>query len=128
MVKKILIVDDSPISRKMLKSCIVKEEGTEILEAGDGLAGLLTFREAAPDLTFLDLTMPVMDGFQALEEMKRHDPAALIVVSTADIQAKSIEKVMELGALHVLKKPPTKDSVMEAFRKVAEHGAGNNGN
>jgi two-component system, chemotaxis family, chemotaxis protein CheY len=128
MVKKILIVDDSPISRKMLKSCITKHEGLEILEAGDGLKGLETFKEAGPDLTFLDLTMPVMDGFQALEEMKKHNPNALIIVSTADIQAKSIEKVMELGALHVLKKPPTKDSVLLALRKGAEHGEGSHGN
>lgn len=128
MVKTVLIVDDSPISRKMLKSCFEKDANLEILEAGDGLAGLEIFRNAAPDLTFLDLTMPVMDGFQALEEMKRHDPNALVIVATADIQAKSIEKVMALGALHVLKKPPTRDSVGEAFRRAVEFGGGRNGN
>ena len=70
MVRKILIVDDSPISRKMLKSCLPKDDGSEIHEAGDGRAGLEKFKEIAPDITFLDLTMPVMDGAQALEEMK----------------------------------------------------------
>jgi len=121
MAKKILIVDDSPISRKMLKSCIPAECIKEIQEAGDGLAGLNVFKEFLPDVTFLDLTMPVMDGVQALEEMKKHDPEAVIIVATADVQVKSIEKVMGLGAFHVLKKPPTKDSVREILQKVDEH-------
>ncbi|MDD2318537.1 MAG: response regulator [Geobacteraceae bacterium] len=121
MAKKFLLVDDSPISRKMLKSCIPVEGVAEFLEAGDGLKGLNVFKEASPDITFLDLTMPVMDGVQALEEMKKHDPDAVIIVATADIQAKSIEKVMALGAFHVLKKPPTKDSVREILQKVDEY-------
>jgi len=119
MNRKILIVDDSPISRKMLKSCFPKDEDFEIFEAGDGLAGLGAFQEIRPDITFLDLTMPVMDGVQALEEMKKVDPGALIIVSTADVQVKSIEKVMGLGAYTVLKKPPTKDSVQDVLRRVA---------
>jgi two-component system chemotaxis response regulator CheY len=121
MAKKFLLVDDSPISRKMLKSCIPVECVAELLEAGDGLKGLNVFKEASPDITFLDLTMPVMDGVQALEEMKKHDADAVIIVATADIQAKSIEKVMALGAFHVLKKPPTKDSVREILQKVDEY-------
>jgi two-component system chemotaxis response regulator CheY len=120
MARKILIVDDSPISRKMLKSCMPKDEEHEYHEAGDGLAGLEKFREIEPDITFLDLTMPVMDGVQALEEMKKHTSDAVIIVATADIQVKSIEKVMGLGAFLVLKKPPTKESVKDALAKVDE--------
>src|SRR6266496_2626581 len=111
MSKKILIVDDSPISRKMLKSCIPKDQGYEFFEAGDGLAGLEVFKEICPHITFMDLTMPVMDGVQALEEIKKLDKDAVVIVCTADIQVKSIEKVMGLGALLVVKKPPTKESV-----------------
>lgn len=120
MARKILIVDDSPISRKMLKSCLPKDDDPEIHEAGDGLAGLEKFREIGPDITFLDLTMPVMDGAQALEEMKKHNPDAVIIVATADIQVKSIERVMGLGAFLVLKKPPTRESVGDALAKADE--------
>jgi two-component system, chemotaxis family, chemotaxis protein CheY len=127
MAKRILIVDDSPISRKMLKSCFPKDEEFEFLEAGDGLCGLNSFVENSPDCTFLDLTMPVMDGVQALEEMKKHDPNAVVVVATADIQAKSIEKVMSLGAALVLKKPPTKDGVRDALIQAASYGEANHG-
>lgn len=118
MAERILVVDDSPISRKMLKSCFPKDREFQFLEAGDGLSGLNSFIEHEPEITFLDLTMPVMDGVEALEKMKAHDPDAKIIVATADIQAKSIEKVMGLGALLVLKKPPTKDSVRDALAQA----------
>lgn len=120
MSKKILIVDDSPISRKMLKSCIPKDNGYEFFEAGDGHAGLEAFKEICPNITFMDLTMPVMDGAQALEEIKKLDKDAVVIVSTADIQVKSIEKVLGLGALLVVKKPPTKESVQDALNKAIE--------
>lgn len=128
MTKKILIVDDSPISRKMLKSCFPVESVYEFLEAGDGLAGLNTFKDAVPDVTFLDLTMPVMDGVEALEAMKKHNPDAVIIVATADVQVKSLEKVMGLGAFHVLKKPPTKVSVREVLQRVDVYRGSVHGN
>lgn len=128
MARKILIVDDSPISRKMLKSCLPKDDDPEIHEAGDGLAGLEKFKEIVPDITFLDLTMPVMDGVQALEEMKKHNPDAVIIVATADIQVKSIERVIGLGAFLVLKKPPTKESVGDALAKADEFLGKHHGN
>ncbi len=61
MISKILIVDDSPIARKMLKSCIPKDQGYEFHEAGDGREALEKFREIKPDVTFMDLTMPVIN-------------------------------------------------------------------
>ena len=120
MVKTILLVDDSPISRKMLKSCIPKDQGYEFHEAGDGLEGLNKYKELQPDLTFMDLTMPVMDGATALREIMEFDDRAVVVVSTADIQMKSITNVLDLGAFLVLKKPPTKENVWDAISQAAE--------
>lgn len=121
MLTKILIVDDSPISRRMLKSCIPKDAGYEFYEAGDGLEGLNKYKEIAPDLTFMDLTMPVMDGATSLREILKYDERALVIVSTADVQIKSICNVLEIGAFLVLKKPPTKEGILEALTKAAEH-------
>jgi len=120
MVKKILIVDDSPISRRMLKSCIPKDRSYEFFEAGDGLAGLEMYKEIRPDVTFMDLTMPVMDGASATDEIKKFDPQATVIVCTADIQVKSISHVLGLGALMVVKKPPTKETVEDALSKAEE--------
>ena len=121
MVNKILIVDDSPISRRMLKSCIPKDRGYEFSEAGDGLAGVEMFKQFRPDITFMDLTMPVMDGATATEEIIKFDPQARIIVCTADVQVKSLCRVLSLGALLVVKKPPTKETVADALSKAEEH-------
>ncbi|KJU85443.1 response regulator receiver protein [Candidatus Magnetobacterium bavaricum] len=117
MATKVLLVDDSKASRYGLRNWISKEEGTEIFEAANGLEGLQRFKEHQPDVTFLDLTMPVMDGFEALEEIRKIDPLAVVVVLTADVQQKTTQRVQELGAFMVLKKPPVKDSTIDALHK-----------
>lgn len=118
MIRKILIIDDSPIARKILRSCFPGGRSFEILEAADGKAGVQRFEEAAPDLTFTDLTMPVMDGLEALRRMKEARKDAVIVVCSADIQPKTIERVMELGAFDMLKKPPAREIVSDLISRV----------
>lgn len=120
MVKKILLVDDSPISRRMLKSCIAKDMGYQFYEAGDGLEGLNLYKEIRPDVTFMDLTMPVMDGVTSLQEILNFDNDAVVIVSTADVQIKSITNCLDIGAFLVLKKPPTKESIFNALSMAAE--------
>ena len=120
MIEKILIVDDSPVSRKIMKSCIADDKGYELFEAGDGQSGIDKYQELKPDITFLDLTMPVMDGMQALQEIIKIDPKAVVVVCTADVQMKTIFKVMNLGALMVVRKPINKQAIDDALRKAEE--------
>jgi len=120
MIKKILIVDDSPVSIKIMKSCIPKDRGYELFDASNGQLGLEMFQKMKPDLTFLDITMPVMNGFEALQEIIKLDSRAIVVVSTADVQIKAIAKAHELGAFSVIKKPPNKDSVAAAIREVED--------
>lgn len=121
MIKKILIVDDSPIARKMLRSSIPNNETYEIMEASDGQKGVDTFKVFEPDLTFMDLTMPVLSGYEALKEIKKYKPSAVVVVLTADIQPKSISSVMESGAYTVLKKPAQKQSIADTIEKASNH-------
>jgi two-component system chemotaxis response regulator CheY len=66
----------------------------------------------------MDLTMPVMDGYKATAKIKEIDKDAVIIVTTADIQPKSIASVMELGAFTLLKKPAKASSIQEAINKV----------
>jgi two-component system, chemotaxis family, chemotaxis protein CheY len=120
MINKILIVDDSPISRKMLKSCISKDREYAFFEAANGLDGLELYKKIQPDITFMDLTMPVMDGATALDEILKFDKNALVIVSTADVQVKSLAKVMDLGAFRVIKKPPSKEVIQDALSKAEE--------
>jgi len=118
MIKKILIVDDSPISIKIMKSCIPKDRGYELFDAANGQIGLDLFKQIKPDLTFMDLTMPVMNGFEALQEIMKIDSRAMVVIATADVQIKAIAKAHDLGAFSVIKKPPTKENVAAAILAV----------
>jgi two-component system chemotaxis response regulator CheY len=120
MIKKILIVDDSPIARKMLKSCLPKDQGYEFFEAGDGREGFEKYKDLTPDVTFMDLTMPVMTGYEAIEAIIAHDKNAVIIVVTADVQMKAIKRVMELGAYMVLKKPLKREDIQSALLKVKD--------
>jgi len=118
MIKKILIVDDSPISVKIIKSYIPKDKEYELFDANDGQAGVDKYKEIKPDLTFMDLTMPVMNGFQALEEILKFDQKAKVIILTADVQIKAVSKAHDLGAFSVLKKPPAKETIAAAIKEA----------
>ena len=118
MTKKLLIVDDSPVARTIVKKCLPEGHTFDVTEAGDGQEGLEKFKEFQPDITLLDLTMPVMDGFTALAEIKKVDSNAVVVVLTSDIQQKTVEKVMALGACMVVPKPPSIEAIENAITKA----------
>ena len=103
-----------------MKTCIPEDKGYELFEAGDGRTGIDRYLEINPELTFMDLTMPVMDGMQALQEIIKIDPQAIVVVCTADVQMKTIFKVMNLGALMVVRKPINRQAIEDALRKVED--------
>lgn len=113
-MNKVLIIDDSVSARFFLKSCL-PAEGLEIREASDGEAGLAAAREFVPDVVFLDLTMPIMDGYTALPLIRETVPTCKVIVLTADVQKKSIERIESAGAFMHLKKPPKKDTVQAAL-------------
>lgn len=123
MFSKILIVDDSVVAQSIMKKCLPSDRDFQISVASNGREGVDIYSKEKPDLVFLDLTMPVMGGVEALEEIKKNDPEAIVVVATADVQKKVIEKVISMGALMVLKKPPSKESVLEALT-MAEDSVG----
>jgi len=116
---KILIVDDSRTARLMLKSLIPEWENHEFCEADDGKKAIEVFTDEIPDITFMDLTMPVMDGFQALEGIRKNYPEAIIMVLSADIQKKAVERVLRLGAFKFLKKPPSPSDIQQAMSEAA---------
>lgn len=118
MIKKILIVDDSPISIKIIKSCIPADQGYELFDASNGQLAVEQYKQHQPDLTFMDLTMPVMNGFEALEEILKFDQKALVIILTADVQIKAVAKAHDLGAFTVVKKPPAKESIATAIKEA----------
>ena len=115
---KIMIIDDSLVARMSLKACIPKDAGHELQEGNDGSVAIELYQSFKPDVTFMDLTMPGVDGMAALAEIRRLDQVAKVIILTADIQTRTIERVMELGAFGLLKKPPVKEAVQAELIKA----------
>lgn len=102
-----LIVDDSKISRKWLIEMIPKKivENAEIIEGCNGEEAITLYDQHRPDVVFLDITMPIVDGFEALERIRTINPEALVVMISADRQKTTKEKVLALGASAIISKP-----------------------
>ena len=117
---KVLITDDSKMARKMLIKTLNESitEEIEIFEAQNGLEALETYKQISPNLVFLDLTMPVIDGFEALEKIKKFDKNAKVVILSADIQKLSVEKVLALGAFNFIKKPIDSTKMQQIINKI----------
>jgi two-component system chemotaxis response regulator CheY len=115
MAIKILLVDDSILARMAVKKYIPDNLECELHEAADGAQGIKQYRNINPDIVIVDLTMPVMSGFAVLAEIKKINHNARVIVLSADVQQKTIEKVMELGAFRILRKPPQKDEIRLAI-------------
>jgi len=119
---KYLIVDDSNPSRKMtaftLKNFAGKE--SEILFATNGAGAVEIYKESRPNVVFMDLTMPVMDGYEASELILEYDENAVIIVISADVQQKARERLEEIGVKMFINKPINKDKIKEAFVKIIE--------
>jgi CheY-like chemotaxis protein len=114
---KILVVDDSWVARLGMKK-LLTALGHDVVEADDGHRALEQIRQTPPEVVFLDLLMPGLDGFAVLEMLRREGLAVPILILSADIQDSTIQKCLSLGARACLPKPPTRDRVEEALRAL----------
>ena len=121
---KILIVDDSRTSRRILKEILTKAGHEIIGEASDGEEGYLKFKELQPDLVTLDITMPKMDGIEALKLIRREDENTAVVMITAAGQSEKMRQAVQYGASEFVAKPYETYEVTETIEKVL----GNEGN
>ena len=118
MVGNVIIVDDSLVARLSLKG-ILKETGLIFSEANSGEAALALLAQGdRPVLLFLDLTMPGMGGIETLRAITAGYPALPVVVVTADIQARTVDRVKELGAAAVVRKPADKAEILAAVESL----------
>lgn len=116
--KRILVTDDSAFMR-MTISNILKNDGYEIVgEAGNGKVAVELYKKLKPDLVIMDITMPEMDGMEALKEIRALDPNAVVVMCSAMGQKKMVEKSMQSGAKDFIFKPFQDDGVLEVIKKV----------
>jgi DNA-binding response OmpR family regulator len=116
--KRIVIVDDSTMSRKILRD-LFEEAGLKVVaEAADGIEGVLAYKHYGPDLITLDITMPNMDGVHALKEIKNYDRDAKAIMITAAGQEKMVIDALKNGADKFITKPFDKDEVLKTVKEL----------
>jgi two-component system chemotaxis response regulator CheY len=118
MSKKVLVVDDAAFMRMMLKDILTKN-GFEIVgEAENGAAGVAAFQKMKPDVVTMDITMPEMNGIDAVKAIKSLDASAKIVMVSAMGQQSMVIEAIQAGASDFIVKPFQPERVIDALSKV----------
>ena len=116
---KYLVTDDSKLARLSLVKSLKAHIGeADIFQAENGQIAVDIVKTQKPTIVFLDLTMPVMDGYEALPLMIEENPDIKIIVVSADVQQQAKEKVMQLGAKLHIQKPINVDKMKEILETI----------
>ena len=118
MAKKILLVDDAAFMRKMIKDTLSKNGYTELFEAVDGADAVEKFGEIGPDLVIMDITMPNMDGLEALKAIRAKDSSANVVMCSAMGQETMVIDAIRSGAKDFIVKPFKPDRVLKTVSTI----------
>ena len=101
---RILIVDDAEFLRVRISKMLIGN-GHQVIEANNGLVAVNTYKTEHPDVVLMDITMPEMDGLQALKEIRAFDPKAKVVMLTALGQESVVLEAIKSGARDFVVKP-----------------------
>ncbi|MGR5109174.1 response regulator [Vibrio jasicida] len=112
---KILICDDSAVARKLISRSIVHETSLHLIEAQDGYEALTILAEQNIDVLFLDLTMPIMDGFEVLESLPVSNYPTQVVIISGDVQQEAKQRCLDLGAIDFIAKPLSEEQVIPLY-------------
>lgn len=115
---RVLIVDDAAFMRMMLKDILTKNGYDVIGEAPNGVKAVEIYKAEKPDVVTMDITMPEMDGIQAVKEIKAFDPGAKIIMCSAMGQQAMVMEAIKSGAKDFIVKPFQPERVLEALKKV----------
>ncbi|NLP43741.1 MAG: response regulator [Peptococcaceae bacterium] len=118
MANTVLLVDDAAFMRMMLKDILVNNGYQIIGEAENGIVAIDKYMELKPDITIMDITMPEMDGLQAVKEIRARDPQAKIVMCSAMGQQAMVIEAIQAGAKDFVVKPFQADRVLDAVSKA----------
>ncbi len=118
MAKSILICDDAAFMRMMIKDILSKNGYNIAGEAENGAKAVEKYTELKPDLVLMDITMPEMDGIQALKKIKELDSSACVIMCSAMGQQAMVIEAIQSGAKDFIVKPFQPDRVLEAVKKV----------
>ena len=115
---KVLIVDDAAFMRTILKGILSQNDFEVVGEACDGKEAVIKYNELNPDITTMDITMPELDGIQALRQIKECNPSAIVVMCSAMGQQAMVIESIQNGAKDFIVKPFDAARVVDALRKA----------
>ena len=115
---KVLVVDDAAFMRMTIKKMIESEGHTVVGEAGNGVEAVQKYMEIQPDVVMLDITMPEMNGVDALKRIKELDPNAKVIICSAMGQQAMVAQAIQSGAKDFIVKPFEKDRIIAALKRV----------
>ena len=119
MAIRVLLVDDAAFMRMMFKDILLKNGFEVVGEAENGLVGVEKYKELNPDIVTMDITMPEMDGINAVKAIKSLDANAKVVMCSAMGQQSMVIEAIQAGAKDFIVKPFQPERVVEALKKVA---------
>ena len=115
---KILIVDDAAFMRKVIRDTLTKSGYTDLYEAVDGKDAVEKYFELKPDLVLMDITMPNMDGLEALKAIRGKDGSANVVMCSAMGQESMVMDAVRSGAKDFIVKPFKADRVLKTVNAI----------
>ena len=118
MSKRILVVDDAAFMRMMLSDLLTKAGFEVVGQAENGVVAVSKYKELQPDLVTMDITMPEMDGIQAVKQIRAYDPKARVVMCSAMGQQNMVMDAIQSGARDFIVKPFDPPRVTQAVSKA----------
>ncbi|MBU1109222.1 MAG: response regulator [Candidatus Riflebacteria bacterium] len=116
---KVLIVEDDEASRQFMTT-LIRDEGYDVMEAANGAEGLKCFESFQPELVFSDISMPIMDGLEMLEKIRKKSYDSIVVMTTAFGTAEYTLKALRLHANDYLVKPVLPQDVIANLKKYED--------
>ncbi len=110
-----LIIDDDPMLQQLLSRLLLKQGVEQVRVASGGSEGIQLVSELEPDVLFLDIQMPDIDGLQVLEQLRQSHPELYIVIITGHVDVDAVEQIIRLGANHYLVKPIEENRLLKAL-------------
>ena len=115
---KIMLVDDAAFMRMMIKKALTASGYDDFVEAQDGAEAVQKYSEEKPDMVIMDITMPNMDGLQALKKIKEADAGAKVVMCTAMGQESMVVDAIKSGARDFIVKPFNSERIVQTVNSV----------
>lgn len=113
MSGRIMVVDDTTFMRNILKDFFHSNGYEVVAEAANGAEAINLYRSHRPDLITMDLTLPVVNGLQALKEIKAFDPQAKVIICSAMSHQQMVIQAIQAGAKDFMVKPVLKERLIE---------------